>query len=248
VSAPARRLIVNADDLGYDPAVNEGIVLAMRSGVVTSSTLMVNLPHSAHGATLARGLPVGLHLNLSRGAPLSSRFPPSFLRDGAFEETLASSLPAGVVAAEAAAQLARAEELLGVRPTHVDVHRHLHRHPAILQGLSRLAAARGLPVRALDEGMRTALRRTGVRTTDHFVGEAGGDAYWTEQRFAETVAALDEGLTELMCHPGYPPRETRTSYALQRAVELASLTSATARKALDEAGVTLVSFTDLARG
>jgi predicted glycoside hydrolase/deacetylase ChbG (UPF0249 family) len=54
VSTSLRRLIVNADDLGYDPAVNEGIVQAMRSGVVTSATLMVNLPHSAHGATLAR--------------------------------------------------------------------------------------------------------------------------------------------------------------------------------------------------
>ena len=51
-----------------------------------------------------------------------------------------------------------------------------------------------------------------------------------------------------MCHPGYPPRETRTSYALQRAVELATLTSATARRALDEAGVTLGSFADLVRG
>lgn len=248
MSAPARRLIVNADDLGYDPAVNEGIVLAMRSGVVTSSTLMVNLPHSAHGATLARGFPVGLHLNLSRGTPLSSRFPASFLRDGAFEETLARSLPAEVVAEETAAQLSRAEELLGVPPTHVDVHRHLHRNAAVLEGLTRAAATRGLPVRALDEGMRSALRRSGVRTTDHFVGEAGGEAYWTEQRFAETVAALGEGLTELMCHPGYPPRETRTSYALQRAVELASLTSAAARKALDEGGVALVSFADLARG
>jgi predicted glycoside hydrolase/deacetylase ChbG (UPF0249 family) len=48
-----------------------------------------------------------------------------------------------------------------------------------------------------------------------------------------------------MCHPGYPPRETRTSYALQRAVELATLTSATARRALDEAGITLASFADL---
>ncbi|HET9157012.1 MAG TPA: ChbG/HpnK family deacetylase, partial [Myxococcaceae bacterium] len=246
VSAPTRRLIVNADDLGYDPAVNEGIVLAMRSGVVTSSTLMVNLPHSAHGAELARGLPVGLHLNLSRGSPLSRRFPPSLLRDGAFEETLASSLPAGVVADEAVAQLARAEELLGARPTHVDVHRHLHRVQGIREGLSRLAAARGLPVRALDEGMRAALRRSGVKTTDHFVGEASGEAYWTEQRFAETVAALQEGLTELMCHPGYPPRETRTSYALQRAVELATLTSVAARTALTEAGVALVSFAALA--
>jgi len=248
VSAPARRLIVNADDLGYDPAVSEGIVLAMRGGVVSSSTLMVNLPHSAHGATLARGLPVGLHLNLSRGSPLSARFPASLLRDGAFEETLVGSLPAAVVAEEAAAQLARAEELLGAPPTHVDVHRHLHRVGAVLEGLGRVAAARGLPVRALDAGMRAGLRRAGVQTTDHFVGEAGGEAYWTEQRFADTVAALDAGVTELMCHPGYPPRETRTSYALQRAVELATLTSVASRKALQEAGVTLVSFADLVRG
>ena len=248
MSAPTRRLIVNADDLGYDPAVSEGIVLAMRSGVVTSSTLMVNLPHSAHGAALARGLPVGLHLNLSRGSPLSARFPESFLRSGAFEETLVGSLPAEIVAEEAAAQLARAEELLGAPPTHVDVHRHLHRVGAVLEGLSQVAAARGLPVRALDDGMRARLRRAGVRTTDHFVGEAGGEAYWTEQRFAETVAALDDGITELMCHPGYPPRETRTSYALQRAVELATLTSAAARKALERAGVALVSFAELARG
>ena len=248
MSAPARRLIVNADDLGYDPAVSEGIVLAMRSGVVSSSTLMVNLPHSVHGATLARGLPVGLHLNLSRGSPLSARFPASLLRDGAFEETLVSSLPADIVAEEAAAQLARAEELLGAPPTHVDVHRHLHRVGAVLEGLGRVAAARGLPVRALDAGMRAGLRRAGVQTTDHFVGEAGGEAYWTEQRFADTVAALDAGVTELMCHPGYPPRETRTSYALQRAVELATLTSVASRKALQEAGVTLVSFADLVRG
>ncbi len=245
MSAPARRLIVNADDLGYDPAVSEGIVLAMRSGVVSSSTLMVNLPHSSHGARLAQGLPIGLHLNLSRGAPVSSGFPAASLRAGAFDEGLVGSLPPDLVAEEVEAQLARAESLLGSRPTHVDVHRHLHRFPAVLRGLALVAAARGLPVRALDETMRSELRRAGIRTTDHFVGEAGGEAYWTEQRFAGTVALLPEGTTELMCHPGYPPRETRTSYALQRAVELATLTSAAARRALVEAGITLGSFADL---
>ncbi|HZJ55636.1 MAG TPA: ChbG/HpnK family deacetylase [Myxococcaceae bacterium] len=245
MTAPSRRLIINADDLGYDPAVSEGIVLAMRSGVVTSSTLMVNLPHSEHGAALARGLSVGLHLNLSRGTPVSGGFPPSLLRAGAFDEALVGSLSPDAVAEEAEAQLARAEELLGGPPTHVDVHRHLHRFPAVLEGVSRVAGSRGLPVRALDETMRAQLRRAGVRTTDHFVGEASGEAYWTELRFAETVAALAEGITELMCHPGYPPRQTHTSYALQRAVELATLTSAAARQAIAEAGISLGSFADL---
>ncbi len=245
MTSPARRLIINADDLGYDPAVNEGIVLAMRGGVVTSATLMVNLPHSEHGAALARGLPVGLHLNLSRGTPVSGRFPPSLLRAGAFDEALVSSFSPDLVAEEAAAQLARADELLGSPPTHMDVHRHLHRLSVVLDGVSRVAASRGLPVRALDAGMRAQLQSARVRTTDHFVGEASGDAYWTELRFAETVAALAEGTTELMCHPGYPPRETRTSYALQRAVELATLTSAAARRAIAEAGISLGSFADL---
>ncbi len=242
----ARRLIINADDLGYDPAVSEGIVLAIRSGVVSSTTLMVNLPHSEHGATLARGLPVGLHLNLSRGAPLSPGFPAGMLRAGGFDEPRASALSPEVVAAEAEAQLARAEALLGRAPTHIDVHRHLHRQPAVLEGLCQVAFRRGLPVRALDGTMRNRLRAAGVRTTDHFVGEAGGEAYWTGQRFAHTIAALSAGTTELMCHPGYPPRETRTSYALQRAVELATLTSAAARRALTRAGITLGSFADLA--
>ena len=143
------------------------------------------------------------------------------------------------------ASVARAGDLLGAPPTHVDVHRHLHRYPAVLEALCRLAGPRGLPVRALDDGMRAELHRAGVRTTDHFVGEASGEAYWTELRFAGTVAALADGVTELMCHPGYPPRETRTSYALQRAVELATLTSAAARQAILDAGVTLGSFAEL---
>jgi len=245
MSAGERRLIINADDLGYDPAVSEGIVLAIRSGVVSSATLMVNQPHSEHGATLARGLPVGLHLNLSRGVPLDPAFPPTLLRDGSFDESLVGALPAEVVAAELEAQLAHAAALLGQALTHVDVHRHVHRAPGVLAGLAEVAVRRKLPVRALDEAMRSELRGSGVRTTDHFVGEAGGEAYWTETRFAETVARLLEGTTELMCHPGYPPQQIRTSYALQRAVELATMTSVTARRALDEAGVMLGSFADL---
>ena len=242
MSTSLRRLIVNADDLGYDPAVNEGIVQAMRSGVVTSATLMVNLPHSAHGATLARGLPVGLHLNLSRGTPLSARFPRAMLQGANFDEARVGSLKAKVVAAEAEAQLDRAGELLGRSPTHADVHRHLHRHPGVLEGLTRAASRRGIPVRALDAAMRTTLRARGVRTTDHFVGEAGAEPYWTAARFSEALAALEPGTTEWMCHPGHLPSHVKSGYAAQRVVELETLGRPEARGGLERAGVELVSF------
>jgi predicted glycoside hydrolase/deacetylase ChbG (UPF0249 family) len=40
----SRRLIVNADDFGRAPGVNRGIVAAHQDGIVTSTTLMTNLP------------------------------------------------------------------------------------------------------------------------------------------------------------------------------------------------------------
>jgi predicted glycoside hydrolase/deacetylase ChbG (UPF0249 family) len=240
----ARRLIINADDLGYDPAVNAGIVQAMRAGVVTSATLMVNLPHSADGAAAARGLAVGLHFNLARGRPLSRSFPERLLHQGEFDEAQVTQLPATVVEDEARAQIERAEALLGRPATHLDVHRHLHRHPDVLEGVASVAQERSLPVRALDASMRTRLRARGVRVTDHFIGDAGAEPYWTLARFLRAVEALPPGTTELMCHPGFLPTHVRTGYAAQRVVELQTFTSEEARAALGSAGVDLATFAD----
>jgi predicted glycoside hydrolase/deacetylase ChbG (UPF0249 family) len=239
-----QRLIINADDLGYDPAVSAGIVQAMRAGVVTSATLMVNLPHSADGAAAAQGLAVGLHLNLARGRPLSRSFPQGLLQDGEFDEARVVRLPTAVVKDEVRAQIERGEALLGRPLTHLDVHRHLHRHPGILEGVASVAQERTLPVRALDASMRERLRAWGVRVTDHFIGDAGAEPYWTLDRFRQAVEALVPGTTELMCHPGFLPTHVRTGYAEQRVVELQTFTSAEARVALNRAGVDLATFAD----
>jgi len=135
----ARVLIINADDLGYDPAVTRGILRSMREGVVSSATFMVNTPYSEEAARQAQGLSLGLHLNLARGEPVSPGFPKEFLDNGAFSEPRASTLPVEAVEAEARAQLERMAALLGRPATHVDVHKHLHLHPNVLAGLSRAA-------------------------------------------------------------------------------------------------------------
>jgi len=241
-----RRLIINADDLGYDPAVDRGLLRAMREGVVTSATLMVNTQFSGQAAHDARGLPVGLHLNLARGRPVSHRFPASLLDNGAFSELRASALPAAVVEVEARAQLARAGELLGARPTHLDVHKHLHRFPDVLEGVARAAKAVGLPVRSIDAAMRRKLAAHGVSTPGHFLGEAGAEPYWTLPRLLAAIEALPDGTTELMCHPGETPSEVRSGYSTQREVELRTLLSPEARAALERAGVVLADFRALA--
>jgi predicted glycoside hydrolase/deacetylase ChbG (UPF0249 family) len=240
-----RILILNADDLGYEPAVSRGIVESMRQGVVTSATFMVNGPHAAEAATQATGLSLGLHLNLARWAPCSDRVPAQLLVDGALAESNAPRLPAGAVEAETLAQLDRFAALLGRPATHIDVHKHLHRNPAVLDGLCAAARARGLPVRSITPEMRARLRERGVATNDHFIGDAGGEAYWTLQRLRAHLGALEEGVTELMCHPGYAPRLVQSGYAAQRETELATLCDPRARDLLEASGAVLADFTVL---
>ena len=237
-----RTLIINADDLGYDPAVTRGILRAMREGVVTSSTLMVNTPFSEAAAKDARGLSIGLHLNLARHPPVSPRFPSALLSDGAFDEARAATLTAQAVEDETLAQLDRLEALVGRRATHVDVHKHLHTHRAVLEGVARAALKRSVPVRSINESMRGFLRSQGVRTNDHFIGDAGKDAYWTIAQLEAQLGALQDGVTELMCHPGYAPSETKSGYSTQREVELETFLSTRAKELVLTTGIALADF------
>ncbi len=237
-----RTLIINADDLGYDPAVSRGILDAMRQGVVTSATFMVNTPFSEETARESRGLSLGLHLNLARGSPVSRAIPAEHLRDGGFEEALAAQLSPEAVEQEVLAQLDRFEALLGQPATHIDVHKHLHVHDNVLTGLISAAQARRLPVRSISTGMRARLSREGVPTNAHFVGDAGVEPWWTWERFEAQVAGLEDGVTELMCHPGYTPTHVRSGYAAQREVERATLTDPRARPLLERLGVVLADW------
>jgi predicted glycoside hydrolase/deacetylase ChbG (UPF0249 family) len=65
-----KQLVVNADDFGFTPDVNEGIVEAHRKGILTATTLMANGSAFDDAVRLAREVPtldVGCHLVLIGG-------------------------------------------------------------------------------------------------------------------------------------------------------------------------------------
>ncbi|XP_005567931.1 carbohydrate deacetylase isoform X1 [Macaca fascicularis] len=72
MSRPRVRLVVTADDFGYCPRRDEGIVEAFLAGAVTSVSLLVNGAATESAAELARrhSIPTGLHANLSEGRPV----------------------------------------------------------------------------------------------------------------------------------------------------------------------------------
>ena len=171
-----RLLVVNADDFGISPGVNRGIVEAHRLGIVTSASLMPNLPSSEDAAARAARCPslqLGMHLTLTAGKPLSppERVPSLVDRHGHFPVLghLLARLSLGRVrhadlARELDAQVTWALER-GVRLDHLDSHHHVHIHPRAAGLVLDLAARHGIPyVRCPDEGLRwPATRETDPR-------------------------------------------------------------------------------------
>lgn len=67
-------LIVNADDFGDTEEVTRGIVEAYRNGIVTSTSLMANMPGFEYAVASIQENPlldIGAHLNVHRGSPLT---------------------------------------------------------------------------------------------------------------------------------------------------------------------------------
>lgn len=248
-----RRLIVNADDFGLTAGVSRGILAAHRGGIVTSATVLVNLPvHEELDAEAAdSGLGLGLHFNLTWGAPLSPTGTVSSLVDGAglFSRDLAAlgeRARPDEVRREAEAQIEAFRVRFGRLPTHLDSHHHAHRLSRVLDSVVDVVAAAGLPLRSQDAGIREALRRRAVATPDHFIGGDGADPYWTAERLLHDLASLPLGLTELMCHPGHFDETLAYSrYGRQREVELAALCHAEARATLDRLDIELGHFAGL---
>ncbi len=249
-----KRLIVNADDFGLTAGVSRGILEAHRKGIVTSTTLLVTrqLDRALLAQLQETRLGVGLHLNLTLGTPLS---PPSavpslvdaegkFIKDA--RQAAARAKPAEAeleLRAQANAFLA----LLRRAPTHLDSHHHVGRHSPIREIARELARELGIPVRSQDEEVRRAARAAGLRTPDHFFGESGREPYWSAERLLVHLAALPEGVSEFMTHPGYYGADLAYSrYGPQREVELRGLTDPAVRSAVEANGVRLCHFGSLA--
>ena len=155
--ASLRRVVLNADDLGFAPGVNRGILEAFEAGALSSASMMVNTPAFGDAAAIVRDraprLGVGLHLNFLTGAPLSVAPTLCDPRTGTFfslgtlaQRALSGRVSAGDVRRECDAQLAALrDEAIGI--THLDSHRHTHALPGVLPAV--LASARDAGVRVV---------------------------------------------------------------------------------------------------
>ena len=187
-----QRVIINADDFGLSPGVNRGILAAFRHGILTSTTMLVNLPSFDDAVEVALhnpDLPIGIHLSLLWGPPVSapSKVPSLVKRDGSFPRSLTvlarryflGLLNLDHVRTEFRAQVERFRRA-GLSPTHVDSHKHVHCLPGVLEALTDVVAEQGIRrvrfpfeeglARRAEDGDPARTPSTKARAKSHVVG------------------------------------------------------------------------------
>jgi predicted glycoside hydrolase/deacetylase ChbG (UPF0249 family) len=253
------RLIFNADDFGFTRDVNEGIVEAHRRGVLTATTLMANGDAFDHAVACANSTPsldIGVHLVLVQGQSVAfpNRPLPATLQALAF-----ALLRREIAVYEEAAAQVRKILAAGIRPSHIDTHKHTHLFPPVLNTVARVAKEFGIPWvrRPFDYGTgrgvatlmkmmrpRFAKALAGLRTTDYFTGFRMTGTL-DEAAMIRTLENLPDGLTEFMCHPGNCGAELRgaaTRLKESRATELAALLSPEVRRVIERRGIELTDY------
>jgi predicted glycoside hydrolase/deacetylase ChbG (UPF0249 family) len=102
-------------------------------------------------------------------------------------------------------------------------------------------------LRGLAGSFRRAVSKAGLKTPDGTLGIVA-TGHLNPDLFRNIADHMPEGTWEFVCHPGYVDTDldgVRTRLRRQREEELAVLTSADARKALEGRGIELISYIQL---
>lgn len=282
MTTSTRRVIINADDYGFSAGVTDGILRAHREGILTSTTIAANMPAAAAAVTRlseAPNLGVGVHLNVSQGPPLSAGGRRLADAAGELNRTaqaviVMAAMKPWVISSMIEEFRAQIQWVLdhGVRPTHLDSHRHSHGFPPIFIGVSRLAKKFGIRfVRWYREALPAAdwppaqAKQRRICKLLNFFGRVNGclagrmlrgtlgtwgishtgvvDSAW----MIRVAHLAPNGVIEIMTHPGYaddlPDGASRLRES--RRMELEALCDGAVRDAFAKQGIELVHYGQL---
>lgn len=146
------RVIINADDFGITKGVNKAIFELIDAGVLTSTSVMSNMPDYSEMVNLKNKIGIGIHCNLSVGKPITEPCKVSSLvtQEGAFlglseliQKTRQRKICKQETATELDAQIKRIVDM-GIKPDHINSHESLIKYPFFSSIIRRLALKHGI--------------------------------------------------------------------------------------------------------
>lgn len=278
-----KRIIVNADDFGRHELINRAVERAFNSGCLKSATIMAGGAAVEDAVKLAKkisGLGVGIHFTLANGNPVlpPNEIPSLVTEEGIFhadyvkflKRYLSGKISLAEVRSELAAQLEKIFRV-GLTPTHVDSHQHLHHVPGIIEIVLDLVAASGikamrvantkifdgeldsigkfvgrLGLGSLAKFAAHAAHKRNFATPEHFAGIVAGESV-SENFMLKLIENLREGTTEVMLHPGTDNKilQDFCEWDHDFEEELTAVTSPRVLNLLAEKNISAINFADL---
>jgi len=221
----AKKLIINADDFGWDEDTYKATIDCMEAGSITSATIMTGRPATdlacQYAAKNAHRFSFGLHFNIvDQHKPLSAdpvsltdRDTFNFRQSGRQRlHALLWRLNYNQLQNELIAQLNLVKKS-GVKITHIDSHGHLHKFPNVILALKPILYQHGIsrvrrPQNLYGKGIKISTKLinkiatpffSSLTLTNHFLTIASYEDNW----FNQLLTLLPNGTTELAVHPGY---------------------------------------------
>jgi len=271
-----KKLIINSDDYGRTPDISRGIRESHLNGVVTSTTCMMNIPTTAYDVAVAvqetPRLGLGVHLVLTMGKPILPREAVPSIVDANGNHLKYDAFIANIpklnmdeVKAEWRAQIEAFIKAAGRKPDHLDSHHHSSFFtPELFRGMLELAREYDCPIRnpiahgenptagmpdvadPMSDHAPRLIKEFNARTTDTIFVDFY-DAGATHESLLDIFNKLPDGITEIMCHPGYVDEAfaKESVYNFQRETELKILTDPAIKAAIQANGIDLITFGNL---
>ena len=243
------KLIVNADDFGYSKGVNLGILECFKNGVLTSTSLMVNMPGFQHAIDLMRTnkeLKVGIHLVMTVGKPICKDLKTIVNAEGNFERSEERVINGDIeeIKKEYRAQL---DTFLatGFKPTHIDF--HVRGLDCQFAAAMELAKEYGLPMRCMYKEWKDTLEKEKIKNSPNFIWDFHED-YISPENFISILEKYKNlPIIEIMTHPAYVDATVLecSSYNVKRAYELETLTNDKVKEYIRKSDIECIDYTDL---
>lgn len=210
-------MIVNADDFGKSTSVNRAIVKCFQYGLISRTTIMVNMPYFDEAVELSKKYgffdKVGLHLNLDEGLPLSEKMRENkhFCRDGIFIDGIFNNSSKKIwiedhdmlcVKSEIEAQMRKYVDV-GFTLFHIDSHRFVHNNISVLIPTIKLAKKYGfVSMRIMELSINDSVIKRIYKVLLNRVIKLN---FSTSDQFVQNIINYipDKGTAEYMSHPDY---------------------------------------------
>ena len=229
------RVILHADDFGYDNDTTQATIELLECGALSSATIMATMPAAEQAMAYAAKHPeysFGVHLTYVDGLKPASLGKVTSLADsnGVFypsndvrKKAILLKLKKQDIVEESLAQIEKVRAF-GVKISHLDSHGHLHKFPSFLLALPEIKARSG--IKKVRRVQNVFLQRTGLSltsvlnccfdwriaysciTTDFFYMSANNmETGWADALLTQMETLPRNAVLEVGVHPGHAATE-----------------------------------------